>query len=435
MVPVRIGLLGLGTVGGGVITLLRRNAREIERRLGGALHVTHAAVQDSSKPRDLPLEGITVTTNPEAICTDPEIDIVVELIGGIEPAHRLIRLALAQGKPVVTANKALLAEYGNELFHYAEAQGVDLAFEAAVAGGIPIIKALRESLAGNQIENLEGIINGTANYILSQMRTIGLDFESALREAQQQGYAESDPTFDIDGIDAAHKLALMVAVAFGAPIQYESLHTEGLRSLTRADIDYAEEFGYRVKLLAIGKHTSHGIEHRVHPTLVPQATLLADVEGVFNAVKVRSDAAGSTLYYGPGAGAKPTASAILADLMDVTRTLDAPPRGRVPYLGFRHASDSAPRWIPIEEIETEYYLRMQALDRPGVLAQVTRILSEEGISIEALRQKEPRPGDPDVPVVLLTHLTKEKAMQRARQAIDALDEITQPTQLLRLEER
>ncbi|MFA9461629.1 homoserine dehydrogenase [Thiohalorhabdus methylotrophus] len=435
MDPVRVGILGLGTVGGGTVSLLRRNAEPLERRLGRSLEVTRVAVKDPSKPRPVELDGIDVGTDAESICTDPEIDIVIELVGGVDNAEPLVRKALEHGKPVVTANKALLAERGNELFRFAGEKGVDLAFEAAVAGGIPIIKALREGLAGNRIESVHAIANGTANYMLSRMRTEGMEFEDALKEAQDLGYAELDPTFDVDGIDAAHKLALVAAVAFGAPINYQALHIEGIRSITREDILYAGELGYRIKLLAITKHgPDGGIELRVHPALVPEDTMLASVEGVFNAVQVVGDAVGPTLYYGPGAGADPTASAVVGDLVDVARTLGASPEYRVPYLGFRADGMQEPRWAHVEEVETEYYLRMQAQDQPGVLAQVTRILSEEGISIEAFRQKEPHPGDTDVPVVLLTHTTKERAMRRAVAAIDQLDVINGPSQLLRLEE-
>ncbi|MFP4559704.1 MAG: homoserine dehydrogenase [Thiohalorhabdus sp.] len=435
MDPVRVGILGLGTVGGGTVSLLRRNAEPLKRRLGRSLEVTRVAVKDPSKPRPVELDGIEVGTDAESICTDPDIDIVIELVGGVDNAEPLVRKALEHGKPVVTANKALLAERGNELFRYAGEQGVDLAFEAAVAGGIPIIKALREGLAGNRIESVHAIANGTANYMLSRMRTEGMEFDEALQEAQDLGYAELDPTFDVDGIDAAHKLALVAAVAFGAPINYQALHIEGIRNVTREDILYADELGYRIKLLAITKHgPGGGIELRVHPALVPQDAMLASVEGVFNAVQVVGDAVGPTLYYGPGAGADPTASAVVGDLVDVARTLGASPEYRVPYLGFRAEGMQEPRWAPVEEVETEYYLRMQAQDQPGVLAQVTRILSEEGISIEAIRQKEPRPGDTDVPVVLVTHTTKERAMRKAVEAIDALDVINGPSQLIRLEE-
>jgi len=433
--PVRIGILGLGTVGGGTVSLLRRNADSLERRLGRPLQVTRVAVKDLNKPRPVEMDGIDVTTDAESVCTDPEVDIVVELVGGVENAEPLVRKALDHGKPVVTANKALLAERGNELFRFAGEQGVDLAFEAAVAGGIPIIKALREGLAGNRIQSVHAIANGTANYILSRMRTEGMAFDHALKEAQELGYAELDPTFDVDGIDAAHKLALIAAVAFGAPINYEALTIEGIRSVTAEDIAFADEMGYRIKLLAITKHgPDGGIELRVHPALVRTDTMLASVEGVFNAVQVIGDAVGPTLYYGPGAGADPTASAVVSDLMDVARTLGAPPEYRVPYLGFHAEGMQEPRWAPVEEVETEYYLRLQAQDQPGVLAQVTRILSEEGISIEAIRQKEPQPGAPDVPVVLLTHTTRERAMRRALDAIDRLDVINGPSQMIRLEE-
>ncbi len=435
MEPVRIGILGLGTVGGGTVALLRRNAESLRRRLGRPLEVTRVAVQDPDKPRPADLSGIDLTTDAEGVCTDPDIDIVVELVGGVDNAEPLVRAALGHGKPVVTANKALLAERGNELFRFAGEKGVDLAFEAAVAGGIPIIKALREGLAGNRIQSVHAIANGTANYILSRMRTQGLEFEEALAEAQDLGYAEADPTFDVDGIDAAHKLALVAAVAFGTPINYDALHMEGIRAVTGEDIQFAAEMGYRIKLLAITRPAvDDGVEIRVHPALVPESAMLAGVEGVFNAVEVVGDAVGPTLYYGPGAGAEPTASAVVGDLVDVARTLGAPPEYRVPYLGFHAEGMREPRWAPIEEVETEYYLRLQAKDQPGVLAQVTRILAEEGISIEAIRQKEPLPGEEDVPVVLLTHTTRERAIRKALAAIDRLDVITGPSQMIRLEE-
>lgn len=435
MEPVRIGILGLGTVGGGTVALLRRNADSLRRRLGRPLEVTRVAVQDPDKPRPADLSGIDVTTDAEGVCTDPDIDIVVELVGGVDNAEPLVRAALGCGKPVVTANKALLAERGNELFRFAGEKGVDLAFEAAVAGGIPIIKALREGLAGNRIQSVHAIANGTANYILSRMRTQGLEFEEALGEAQDLGYAEADPTFDVDGIDAAHKLALVAAVAFGAPINYEALHIEGIRTVTREDIQFAAEMGYRIKLLAITRPAvEDGVEIRVHPALVPESAMLAGVEGVFNAVEVVGDAVGPTLYYGPGAGAEPTASAVVGDLVDVARTLGAPPEYRVPYLGFHAEGMREPRWASIEEVEAEYYLRLQAKDQSGVLAQVTRILAEEGISIEAIRQKEPLPGEEDVPVVLLTHTTRERRMRKALDAIDRLEVITAPSQMIRLEE-
>ncbi len=435
MEPVRVGILGLGTVGVGTVNLLQRNADSLKRRLGRPLEVTRVAVQNPEKPRPVDRDTIGVTSHAEALCTDPSIDIVVELVGGVDNAEPLVRAALGHGKPVVTANKALLAERGNELFRFAGEQGVDLAFEAAVAGGIPIIKALREGLVGNRIQSVHAIANGTANYILSRMRTQGMEFEEALTEAQELGYAEADPTLDVDGIDAAHKLALVAAVAFGTPINYDALHIEGIRSVTREDIQFAEEMGYRIKLLAITRPRGEdGIEIRGHPALVPATTMLAGVEGVFNAVEVVGDAVGPTLYYGPGAGAEPTASAVVGDLVDVARTLGAPPEYRVPYLGFHAEAMREPRWTTIGEVETEYYLRLQAKDQAGVLAQVTRILAEERISIEAIHQKEPLPGQSDVPVVLLTHKTRERAMRRALVGIDGLDVITAPSQMIRLEE-
>ncbi len=365
--PVQVGLLGLGTVGGGTIQVLRRNRDEITRRAGRAIEITCAAARDLDKPRGLPLDGIAITSDPLTVVNDPEIRIVVELIGGVEPARTLVLKAIANGKHVVTANKALIAIHGNEVFQAAQERGVMVAFEAAVCGGIPIIKAIREGLAGNRIEWLAGIINGTGNFILTEMLDKGRDFETVLREAQRLGYAESDPAFDVEGIDAAHKLTILAAIAFGIPLQFDKVYTEGISQITQADIDYGEQLGYRIKHLGIARDAGDAIELRVHPTLVPQRQLLANVIGVMNAVLIKGDAIGQTLYYGAGAGAEPTASAVVADLVDVVRTLTSDPENRVPHLAFQPASLSNRRVAPMDAVATAYYLRMHAVDQPGVL--------------------------------------------------------------------
>ncbi|MGH8508897.1 MAG: homoserine dehydrogenase, partial [Gammaproteobacteria bacterium] len=397
MNPVQVGLLGLGTVGGGTIQVLRRNRDEITRRAGRAIEVSRAAARDLDKPRGLPLDGIAITGDPLTVVNDPEIRIVVELIGGVEPARTLVLKAIANGKHVVTANKALIAMHGNEVFQAAQARGVMVAFEAAVGGGIPIIKAIREGLAGNRIEWLAGIINGTGNFILTEMADKGRDFGTVLREAQRLGYAEADPTFDVEGIDAAHKLTILAAIAFGIPLQFDKVYTEGISKITQADIDYAEQLGYRIKHLGIARDAGDTIELRVHPTLVPRRQLLANVMGVMNAVLIKGDAVGQTLYYGAGAGAEPTASAVVADLVDVVRTLTSDPENRVPHLAFQPAALSNRRVAPMDTVATAYYLRMQAVDQPGVLADITRIFGDLRISIEAILQKEPVPGELHVP--------------------------------------
>jgi len=433
MKPINVGLLGLGTVGGGTLTVLRRNATEITRRAGREIRVLRAAVRNLDKAKllagDLPL-----STNPFDVVDDPEIDIVVELIGGLEPARELVMQAIANGKHVVTANKHLVAKHGNEIFAAAQAKGVMVAFEAAVAGGIPIIKALREGLTANRIEWLAGIINGTSNFILTEMRDKGAAFEDVLKEAQRLGYAEADPTFDIEGIDAAHKLTILSAIAFGIPMQFDRAYTEGISKLTREDVQYAEELGYRIKLLGIARRAENGIELRVHPTLIPERRLIANVDGAMNAVLVKGDAVGPTLYYGAGAGAEPTASAVVADLVDVTRLHTADPHHRVPHLAFQPDQLSDTPILPMDEVRTAYYLRLRAYDRPGVLADITRILADSHISIDAMVQKEPAEGEEQVNIILLTHITVEKNVNTAIARIEALDAVAGQVMRIRLEE-
>jgi homoserine dehydrogenase len=434
MKPIRVGLLGLGTVGGGTVEVLRRNREEIARRAGREIVVTLATARDLSKPRSVALEGIELVADPARIVASPDVDIVVELIGGETRAKELVLSAIAGGKHVVTANKALLARHGNEIFAAAHARGVMVAFEAAVAGGIPIIKAIREGLSANRIEYLVGIINGTCNYILSEMRDKGLAFDVVLAEAQRLGYAEADPSFDIDGIDAAHKLTILSAIAFGIPMQFDKAYTEGIGKLTAADIKYAEGLGYRIKLLGIARRATAGIELRVHPTLVPARRILANVEGVMNAVLVKGDAVGHTLFYGRGAGAEATASAVVADLVDVTRMATADPEHRVPHLAFQPDRLSDTPILPMEDVETAYYLRLRALDRPGVLADVTRVCADRAISIDAIFQKEAGEGEEQVDVVILTHVAKERDVNAAIRAIEALPTIPVPVVRIRLEE-
>jgi len=431
--PVNVGLLGLGTVGGGTVNVLQRNAHEITRRAGRGIRVSCAAARDLNRPRHCNTEGIRLSVDPYSVVDDPEVQIVVELIGGVELARELILRAIANGRHVVTANKALIALHGNELFAAARERGVMVAFEAAVAGGIPIIKAVREGLAGNRIEWLAGIINGTCNYVLTAMRDEGREFDEVLADAQRLGYAEADPAFDVDGIDAAHKLTILASIAFGIPLQFERLHVEGIRHIARTDVVYAEELGYRIKHLGFARTTTQGIELRVHPTLIPYRRLIANVDGVMNAILVKGDAVGPTLYYGAGAGAEPTASAVVADLVDVVRALTSDPENRVPHLAFQPDALADTPILPMEAVETAYYLRLQALDRPGVLADVTRILGERGISIEAMVQKEPVEGQDDVPVILLTQRVREGQMNDAIQHIERLDSVTAPVTRIRVE--
>jgi len=420
-------------VGGGTVNVLKRNADEISRRAGREIRVTRAAARDLKRPRICDTSGIELTTDPMAVVNDPAVAVVVELIGGSQLALDLVMRAIDQGKHVVTANKALIAQHGNEIFSAAHRKGVMVAFEAAVAGGIPIIKAIREGLAGNRIQWLAGIINGTGNYILTGMRDHGSDFNAMLADAQRLGYAEADPTFDVEGVDAAHKLTILAAIAFGIPLQFDRAYTEGITRITRDDVIYAEELGYRIKHLGIAKCSEQGVELRVHPTLIPERRLIANVDGVMNAVLVTGDAVGPTLYYGAGAGAEATASAVVADLVDVVRALTSDPENRVPHLAFQPDALADLPILPMADVETAYYLRMQAADRPGVLADTTRILADHGISIEAIVQKEPREGENEVPVIMLTHRTREGLMDSALARVEALDSIQGSVMRIRVE--
>ncbi len=433
MKPVKVGVLGLGTVGCGSVNVLTRNAEEIARRAGRQIEVDMAAVRDLERPRICGTEGVRLTTDPFAVANDPEIDIVLELMGGTELSREVVVQAIAQGKHVVTANKALIATHGNELFTLAQEKGVMVAFEAAVAGGIPIIKAIREGLAANQIQWLAGIINGTGNFILTEMRDKGRAFEDVLKEAQQLGYAEADPTFDVEGIDAAHKLTILASIAFGIPLQFDKAMTEGITQVTAEDVSYAEELGYRIKHLGVARKSERGVELRVHPTLIPERQLIANVDGVMNAVLVMGDAVGPTLYYGAGAGDEPTASAVVADTVDVVRAMTADPENRVPHLAFQPDALEDLPILPIDEVETAYYLRMEVEDRSGVLAEITRILGEEEISIEAFMQKDIIEEGTQAPIVLLTHRTEEGRMNRAIAAIEALDCVYGTVMRIRME--
>lgn len=433
MKPINIGILGLGTVGGGTATVLQRNAEEIERRAGRAINLLVASVRDLDKPRDIDASAVELTLDSESIVNNAEVDIVVELIGGTDLASQLVMQAIENGKHVVTANKALIALHGNEIFAAAQSQGVTVAFEAAVAGGIPIIKAIREGLAGNQIEWLAGIINGTGNFILSEMRDKGRDFESVLKEAQALGYAEADPTFDVEGIDAAHKLTILASIAFGVPLQFDKVFTEGISAIQGIDVEYASELGYRIKHLGIARRNAKGLEMRVHPTLIPHRRLLANVDGVMNAVLVQADAVGPTLYYGPGAGAEPTASAVVADLVDVVRALTSDPENRVPHLAFQPAAITDIPILTMSQVETAFYLRMQVLDQTGVLADITRIFSDHNISIEAVVQKDRKHDQDSVPLIILTHRVLESNMMIALEKIETLKTISEQVVSIRLE--
>lgn len=434
MKELKVGLLGIGTVGGGTYTVLTRNQAEISRRLGATVRVIQVADRNLAHAKQVTGGQVAVTDDAFAVVNNPEVDVVVELIGGYTVAKELVLKAIENGKHVVTANKALLAVHGNEIFKAAASKGVIVAFEAAVAGGIPIIKALREGLSANRIEWVAGIINGTTNFILTEMREKGLAFDDVLKEAQRLGYAEADPTFDVEGIDAAHKLTIMAAIAFGMPMQFEKAYTEGITKLTIKDIKYAEELGYRVKLLGISKKTEAGVELRVHPTLIPEKRLVANVNGAMNAVVVKGDAVGPTLYYGAGAGAEPTASAVVADLVDIARLTNASAEQRVPYLGFQLDQQETLNVLPISEVSSAYYLRMRALDKPGVLAEVTKILGDRDISIDAMMQKEPQEGESEADIVILTHVTMERNMDAAIEAIQALSAIAGHVTKIRMEE-
>jgi homoserine dehydrogenase len=431
--PVKVGLLGLGTVGGGTVNVLKRNAAEIARRAGREIIITRASAKDLDKKRICDTQGIILTSDPMDIINDPEIDIVLELIGGAGPVKDMVLKAIENGKHVVTANKSMIALNGNEIFAKASEKGVIVAFEAAVAGGIPIIKAIREGLSGNQIQWLAGIINGTGNFILTEMRDKGRDFDEVLAEAQALGYAEADPAFDVEGIDAAHKLTILASIAFGIPLQFDKVFTEGITRITRLDVEYAEKLGYRIKHLGIARKTPEGIELRVHPTLIPERRLIANVNGVMNAIVVKGDAVGPTLYYGAGAGAEPTASAVVADVIDVVRALTSDPENRVPHLAFQADSLADIPVLTSEHFKTSYYLRLNAEDKPGVLADVTRILADHHISIEAIIQKEPLGDETAIPIIMLTQITLEKEMNAAIAEIEALKTVSGKVNRIRLE--
>ena len=433
MKPIQVGLLGIGTVGGGVFTVLERNQDEIQRRAGRGIRIHTVADLNVEKAKELVKDHALVVNDARAVINNPEIDIVVELIGGYGIAKDLVLEAIAAGKHVVTANKALIAVHGNEIFKAAHEKGVMVAFEAAVAGGIPIIKAIREGLSGNEIEWLAGIINGTGNFILTEMRDKGRDFSDVLAEAQALGYAEADPTFDVEGIDAGHKLTILASIAFGIPLQFDKIYTEGITQITRLDVEYAEQLGYRIKHLGIARKTTAGIELRVHPTLIPERRLIANVNGVMNAVLVKGDAVGATLYYGAGAGAEPTASAVVADVIDVARALTSDPENRVPHLAFQADAIADIPVVGSESFKTSYYLRLNAEDKPGVLADVTRILADHDISIEAIIQKEPLRDETAIPIILLTQITLEKEMNAAIAEIEALKTVTGKVNRIRLE--
>ena len=434
MKAINVGLLGIGTVGGGTYAVLARNSEEITRRAGRPIRIDIVAGRNLARIETVTGGRCRATDDAFAVVADPTIDIVIELIGGYDLARQLVLAAIANGKHVVTANKALLAKHGNEIFAAAQQKGVMVGFEAAVAGGIPIIKALREGLTANRIEWIAGIINGTTNFILSEMRDKGLPFATVLKEAQRLGYAEADPTFDVEGIDAAHKVSIMSAIAFGSAMNFAQAHIEGISQLDAADIKYAEQLGYRIKLLGITKRTPEGVELRVHPTLIPAKRLIANVEGAMNAVLVKGDAVGATLYYGKGAGAEPTASAVIADLVDVTRMHTADPEHRVPHLAFQPGAMVELPILPIAEVTTSYYLRLRVEDRTGVLADVTRLLADNGISIDAMIQREPEEGEEQTDIIMLTHQTRERHIDQAIAGIEALPAVKGQIVRLRLEE-
>ncbi len=433
MSKINIGIIGLGTVGGGVVNVLMRNHDEITRRAGHEINIVQAAVSSLGRERICSTDHFELTDDPFAVVDNPAIDVVLELMGGENPARELVLRAIKNGKHVVTANKALIALHGNEIFSQALKQGVSVGFEAAVAGGIPIIKAIREGLTANRIGYLAGIINGTGNFILSEMSSKGRAFDDVLSEAQALGYAEADPTFDVEGIDAAHKLCILSSIAFGISLQFESVYTEGISLLTREDIRFADELGYVIKHLGVARSTDEGIEMRVHPALIPKSQLLANVNGVMNAVLVQGDAVGPTLYCGAGAGAEPTASSVIADLVDVIRDIDSGASGRMPHLAFQSERSSPLPVLPVEEVVTAYYLRFEVLDKPGSLAEITTIFGHKGISIEALIQKEPESGSSHVPLILLTYKVKEKALNQALKEVEALASVAGSITKIRVE--
>jgi len=431
MNPIKVGICGLGTVGSGTFNVLKRNSEVISARAGCSIVVEQIGARRENP--NCPTGNVAVTNDVFAVAENPDIQILVELIGGTTTARELVLRAINNGKHIVTANKALIAQHGNEIFAAAQARGVSVAFEAAVAGGIPVIKAIREGLAANRIEWLAGIINGTSNFILTEMREKGRSFADVLKEAQALGYAEADPTFDVEGIDASHKLMILASIAFGIPLQFNKVYTEGITRIAPIDVEYAEQLGYRIKSLGIARRTEKGIELRVHPTLIPEKRLIANVNGVMNAVLVKGDAGGPSLYYGPGAGSEPTASAVIADIVDVARTLNTDPKHRVPYLAFQsNALDSTPV-LGIDDVVSSYYLRISAHDKPGVLSRVAQILSDLGISIEALIQKEPAANQNHVPVIILTNRTQERLIASAIAQIEALDSIDGEVVRIRVE--
>ncbi|MCU7851340.1 MAG: homoserine dehydrogenase [Candidatus Thiodiazotropha sp. (ex Monitilora ramsayi)] len=433
MNPVKVGLLGLGTVGGGTLKVLTRNADEIARRAGRGIRISHAAAKAFDPELLRGVDDIAVTEDAFDVVNNPEVEIVIELIGGYSPARELVLKAIENGKHVVTANKALIALHGNEIFAAAQEKGVTVAFEAAVAGGIPIIKAVREGLSANRIEWIAGIINGTGNFILTEMRDKGRDFADVLKEAQALGYAEVDPTFDVEGIDAAHKLTILASIAFGIPLQFDKTYTEGITKIEPQDVEYAAQFGYRIKHLGITRRTDRGIELRVHPTMIPHRRLIANVDGVMNAVLIKGDAVGPTLYYGAGAGSEPTASAVVADVVDVVRALTSDPENRVPHLAFQPGELVDLPILPIDEVETAFYLRMQVEDKPGVVARIAGILADSGISIEAIQQKEPAEGETTVPLVMLTQKVLGQQLDQAITAIEQLESVSGQVMLIRVE--
>ena len=431
MKTVKIGICGLGTVGSGTFNVISRNQAEINARAGCNIEITQVGARRDNPACDT--STTQVSRDIFDVVSNPEIDIVIELIGGTTIAKEVVMKAIENGKHVVTANKALIAEFGNEIFTAAKAKGVAVAYEAAVAGGIPIIRALREGLAANKVEWLAGIINGTGNFILTEMRDKGRTFEDVLAEAQALGYAEADPTFDVEGIDAAHKLVILASLAFGMPLQFDKAYCEGIAHIAPQDVEYANELGYRIKHLGIARRHDNGVELRVHPTFIPEKRLIANVDGVSNAVLVKGDAVGATLYYGPGAGSEPTASAVISDVVDLARMASANAENRVPYLGAIQSSLSNHTILPIDEIQTSYYLRLSAVDKPGVLSKVTQILSDRGISIEALVQKEPEANQEAVPVIVLTNVVKEQAMNAAIADIQALETVVGAVVRIRVE--
>ncbi len=434
MEPVKIGLLGLGTVGGGTARVLLSNAAEIARRAGRDIQVIHAAAR-GLKPGEKPegTEQAIITEDAFEVVNNPDVDIVVELIGGDSPARELVMAAINNGKHVVTANKAMIAKYGNEIFAAAQAKGVVVAFEAAVAGGIPIIKAIREGLSGNRIQWIAGIINGTGNFILTEMRDKGRDFNDVLKEAQELGYAEADPTFDVEGIDAAHKLCILSSIAFGVPLQFEKVYTEGISKISQDDVTFAAQLGYRIKHLGVTRATEKGIEMRVHPTLIPEKRLIANVDGVMNAVLIMADKLGPSLYYGAGAGANPTASAVVADIVDVTRSLTTDPENRVPHLAFQPDQLNDIPVLSMDDVVTAYYLRLQAQDKPGVMADIARIMGENNISIEAILQKEPAANEATATIIMLTQRIQESQMNQAIASIEGLSSVSGEVTRIRVE--